>query len=393
MLNKNTKLKALAVRQTVFRNPDRRFVGRIDRRLVANFDWTLLILMILVILIGLINLYSATHHQEEHYSLFTRQLIWIFVGLVLMVFSFLINYQVFRNIAYGVMIGALLLLFVTLILGFATHGARRWLNLGFFSFQPSEVAKLALIITLAKYLSELRSVGHDLNLKDLSWAMGIVFAPALLVLFQPDLGTAILITLIGMTMILFVGVRRNILIVSGAVLLIVGFTYGYFLMPEYQMDRVKTLLRPEDDPTGKGYQISQAIIAIGSGRTLGCGFRQGTQNQLGFIPEKHNDFIFAVLGEEWGMLGGLVTLILFFALIVWGVSISMRAKDHFGALLGIGMTAFIFWHVVINIGMVMGMLPVVGVPLPFISYGRTSLLTMMMAVGFLLNISGRRYLF
>lgn len=393
MRSKNNKLKGLSVRQTVYQSPDHRFVGRIDRRLVANFDWTLLILMMLVLLIGLINLYSATHHQQAHYNLFTRQLIWIFVGLVLMVFSFLINYQVFRNVAYGIMIGAMLLLFVTLILGFATHGARRWLDLGFFSFQPSELAKLALIITLAKYLSELRNVGRDLNLKDLAWPLGFVFAPALLVLFQPDLGTAILIILIGLTMILFVGVRRRILIVSGALLLVSGFTYGYFFMPEYQMERVQTLLQPEADPTGKGYQISQAIIAIGSGRTLGCGFRKGTQNQLGFIPEKHNDFIFAVLGEEWGMVGGLATLIIFFSLVAWGINISMRAKDYFGALLGIGMTAFIFWHVVINIGMVMGLLPVVGLPLPFVSYGRTSLLTMMMAVGFLLNISSRRYIF
>jgi rod shape determining protein RodA len=192
---------------------------------------------------------------------------------------------------------------------------------------------------------------------------------------------------------LFVGVRRRVLIGVGVGGLVAAPLIFFFGLRDYQRERIWTLLDPDRDPTGTGWHIRQSLIAIGSGQFGGKGFLKGTQTKLDFLPEQHTDFIFSVLAEEWGFIGVVVVLALFFALIVWSVNIAMQSKDRFGMLLGFGLAAFIFWHVVINIGMVLGLMPVVGVPLPFISYGRTSLLTMMIAVGLLLNISGRRYIF
>ncbi|MDP8222283.1 MAG: rod shape-determining protein RodA [Candidatus Lernaella stagnicola] len=379
-------------RASIFRNPDSRYTGRIDRRLVANFDWPLLTILLLILLVGLVNLYSATHHDEVHQGRFTLQFVWILVGLVLMVLAFAVNYQVYKNLAIGILVAVVIFLLATLVIGYVSHGARRWLILGPLRFQPSEFAKLAVTLALAKFLSENQS-GAGLSIKELRWPAAIVLGPTLLVLLQPDLGTAIMTLLIAGTMILFVGVRKKTLIglgVSGAFLAPVMY---FFLLKDYQRERILTLLDPARDPTGTGWHIRQSLIAIGSGRTFGKGFLMGTQTKLDFLPEQHTDFIFSVMAEEWGFIGGFVILALFFALVMWGLNIAMQSKDEFGTLLAVGLTAFVFWHVVVNIGMVLGLLPVVGVPLPFVSYGRTSLLTMMIAVGLLLNISSRRYIF
>ncbi len=415
---------------TVYQSPDRKFTGRIDRRLVANFDWTLLAILALILVLGLINLYSATHHggrlavdgsrlsadspadpdnrqpstvnrqlapanrqpSVAHSDRFVLQLVWIFVGFVLMTVAFLVNYQLYKNAAYYVLIGVLVLLAATLILGYVSHGARRWLILGPARFQPSELAKLALVLALARYFSE-NPLDEGMGLADLRWPLAIAAAPMALVLLQPDLGTAVMLAFIAATMILFVGVRWRTLLGFGATAAVGGPLAYFFALKDYQRERILTLFDPNRDPTGTGWHIRQSLIAIGSGQLAGKGWLHGTQTKLDFLPEQHTDFIFSVLAEEWGFLGGLVALVLFFALIVWCVNIAMQSKDHFGCLLGLGLTAFIFWHVAVNIGMVLGILPVVGVPLPFMSYGRTSLLTMMIAVGMLLNISSRRYMF
>ncbi len=379
-------------RRSSQRTYGRRYAGRIDRRLVANFDWPLLVLLLLVLVVGLINLYSATYHNESHQGRFTLQFLWILVGFVLMTLAFSVNYQVFKNIAFGLLVGVVIFLLATLIIGYVSHGAKRWLILGPLRFQPSEFAKLAVILALAKFLSEQGS-GGNVTLKDLRWPAAITLAPTLLILMQPDLGTAIMILLIAGTMILFVGVQRRALIgLASATAIMAPIMYLFFLK-DYQRERIMTLLDPARDPTGTGWHIRQSLIAIGSGRTFGKGFLKGTQTKLDFLPEQHTDFIFSVMAEEWGFVGGLVVLGLFFAMVMWSLNIAMQSKDEFGVLLGVGLTAFILWHVVVNIGMVLGLLPVVGVPLPFVSYGRTSLLTMMIAIGLLLNISSRRYIF
>ncbi|NLH47523.1 MAG: rod shape-determining protein RodA [Myxococcales bacterium] len=384
--------RSTAKTQTIYRSPDHRFTGRIDRRMITNFDWPLLVIIGLFIVIGLINLYSATSHDDAHNERFVLQLIWIFVGLVLMVLSLSVNYQIYKNAAYGVMIGTIVLLLATLIIGYVSHGAKRWLLLGPVRFQPSELAKLAVVLTLAKYFSE-NAKPFGMRLKDLQWPLALIGGPTLLILMQPDLGTALMILLIATTMILFVGVRRRTLIgLSVTGLLILPMMY-FFVLQDYQRNRILTLLNPDRDPTGTGWHIRQSLIAIGSGQIFGKGWMHGTQTKLDFLPEQHTDFIFSVLAEEWGFIGGLLTLALFFILILLCLNIAMNSKDQFGTLLGVGLTAFIFWHVVVNIGMVLGLLPVVGVPLPFMSYGRTSLLTMMIAIGMLQNIASRRYIF
>jgi rod shape determining protein RodA len=385
-------LKRRQPSQTVYRGSNSRYTGRIDRRLVANFDWPLLVLLAVILLVGLINLYSATHHDELHQGRFALQLVWIFVGLVMMVLAFAVNYQVFKNLAFGILLGMVIFLLATLVIGYVSHGAKRWLILGPIRFQPSEFAKLAVVLAMAKFLSE-NQTASAMKLIDLRWPAAIVGAPTLLVLLQPDLGTAIMTTLIGATMVLFVGVRRKTLIGLGLTGIVSAPLMYFFLLKDYQRERIMTLLDPGRDPTGTGWHIRQSLIAIGSGRTFGKGYLMGTQTKLDFLPEQHTDFIFSVMAEEWGFIGGLVILGLFFALVMWSLNIAVQSKDEFGTLLGVGLTAFIFWHVVVNIGMVLGLLPVVGVPLPFISYGRTSLLTMMAAVGLLLNISSRRYMF
>jgi rod shape determining protein RodA len=379
---------------TVYQSPDHRFTGRIDRRLSANFDWTLLGILAVILTIGLVNLYSATNHDVQHAGRFVLQLVWIFVGAVLMVLAFAINYQVYKNAAFYILIAALALLLATLIIGYVSHGARRWLSLGPVRFQPSELAKLALVLALARFFAENpQDHAHGMSLRDLRWPLGITAAPTLLVLLQPDLGTAIMLLLIAATMILFVGVQWRTLAAFVGTAVVGGPLAYFFALKDYQRDRILTLFDPDRDPTGTGWHIRQSLIAIGSGQFAGKGWLKGTQTSLDFLPEQHTDFVFSVLAEEWGFVGGLVILALFFALVVWSVNIAMRSKDHFGALLGVGLAAFIFWHVIVNIGMVLGLLPVVGVPLPFISYGRTSLLTMMIAVGLLLNVSSRRYMF
>ena len=372
-------------------NPDQRFVGRIDRRLFTNFDWFLLLLVVGLCLIGLLNLYSATH-QSEHLERFRAQLVWLVVGFMLMALAFAISYHHFENNGYAILIGVMVLLVLTLALGIVSHGARRWLMIGPIRFQPSELAKIALIIALAKYLAG-NPNEHGYNLKELGPPLAIVAGPMLLVAVQPDLGTSIMLLLVAGTMLLFAGIRWRTLFgltVFGSCFSV--FTY-LFLLSEYQKNRILTLIDPNADPLGTGYHIRQSLIAIGSGRMWGKGWLHGTQANLEFLPEAHTDFAFAVFAEEWGFIGGLVVLVMYFAIVAWSLNIAQRSKDLFGSMLAVGFAALLFWHIFVNVGMVLGILPVVGLPLPFLSYGRTSLLTMMIAVGFLLNISSRRYIF
>jgi rod shape determining protein RodA len=217
--------------------------------------------------------------------------------------------------------------------------------------------------------------------------------PALLIMKQPDLGTAVMIILVAASIMLFVGVRLSTMVaIVGAIipLLFLGWQFG---LREYQKNRVLNFLNPERDPLGSGYHLIQSKIAVGSGGVIGKGYMQGTQTQLRFLPEQHTDFAFSVFAEEWGFMGCLVLLLLYMFLIMWGLQIANRCNDRFGSMLAVGVTAMLFWHVVINVGMVIGLFPVVGVPLPFFSYGGTSMVTSMMGIGILLNIHMRRFMF
>ncbi len=364
-----------------------------DRRLVAYFDWGLLGIVLTLATIGVLTIYSAVNAGGPTYqqNLYLKQLIWFGIGAVLMVVCFIFSYKRLDQYAVIIYFSCLGLLVSVLIFGKLVGGARRWLAIGPMSLQPSEIMKVALIIMLAHYFS--RHLNKDgLTLRDLIQPMMIVLLPCALILKQPDLGTAMVLVLIAGSMTLFCGIGRRtllLLVTAGAV----SIPLVWSLLKNYQKQRILTFLNPERDPLGTGYHIIQSKIAIGSGSVSGKGFLAGTQNALSFLPEQHTDFIFSVLAEEWGFMGASLVVILFLLVLLWGLNIAHKCRDPFGILLVVGVVAIIFWEMFINIGMVMGLMPVVGVTLPLISYGGSSTLTIMIAIGLLLNVSMRRFMF
>lgn len=362
----------------------------IDRRLLTHFDWPLLTLVLIISFIGVVNLYSATFGEADS-SLYTKQLLWIGIGLGLALFVTAFDYRFYRDLAYVFYAISLALLTAVLFYRTTNPEISRWIKIGPFFFQPAELTKITIILSLAKYFDRF-SKRDGYLLRDLVIPFIILLLPSLMVARQPDLGTAISLLLIGFSIILFVKVKwKSLVIMFSGGISILPFMWN-FLMP-YQKKRILTFFRPELDPLGAGYHIIQSKIAIGSGGVLGKGFLNGTQCKLRFLPAQHTDFVFSVLAEEWGLVGGLILLGLFLFLIAWALNISNLSKDRFGAIAAFGVASLIFWHVIINIGMALGIMPVVGIPLPFMSYGGSSILAMMAGVGLLLNISMRRYIF
>jgi len=364
----------------------------IDRRIIANFDWPLLLLVLTICAVGLINLYSAGHSiklvtQEPYYI---KQLKWIAIGIFFMVISFSLDYRTITRHAYLIYVVSIIMLLLVLVFGKTAQGAQRWLSFAGFSFQPSELVKLVLILVLARYFED-RRIDDKLHLSDLAVPFLLLGLPFALILKQPDLGTALIICAIFFLIVFFIGVKwRSLLLGSGALILLTPL--AWYLLRDYQKERLLTFLNPERDPLGAGYHTIQSIIAIGSGKLTGKGFLAGSQTQLKFLPEQQTDFVFSVLAEEWGFAGAILVIILLFVLVSMGLKIASGARDASGAIIAFGVTVFIALGVFINIGMALGILPVVGVPLPFLSYGGSSILVLMLGVGLLLNVSGRRFL-
>ena len=363
-----------------------------DRRLAHYFDWILLGLVLVLGGIGLVALYSAVNAGTDtlQQSLYYKQMIWFGVGLAVMVVCFLVDYKRLEQWAHFFYGGCIALLVAVMWFGKYVGGSKRWLVLGPVSFQPSELAKIAVIIVLARYYAKVVNP-RGLTLREMVHPIAMTLLPFFLIVQQPDLGTAMLLALIAVSMTVYLKIRRGdfaVVVVSCAV----AIPLVWNLLKGYQKQRILTFLDPGRDPLGAGYHVIQSKIAIGSGMLTGKGFLQGTQNALAFLPEQHTDFIFSVLAEEWGFFGSLSLLAAFLVLIIWGLNIAQKCRDPFGTILSVGVTAMIFWQVFINIGMVMGLMPVVGVPLPFISYGGSSILAMMFCVGLLLNVSMRRFM-
>jgi rod shape determining protein RodA len=364
-----------------------------DRRLLTHFDWVLLLQVCLLVGIGLVNLYSATSSWDPVGTpIYVKQFYWLGIGLCIALALCLIDYRHLEYFGLPLYLGNILLLVMVLVFGRVSMGATRWLDLGFFNLQPSELMKIMIVFILARYFSRYeKDLGFSLI--DLALPLALLGVPVLLIMKQPDLGTAMLVIFIATTMALFAGIRRRTLIfisMMGGISAVGGW---FFYLHNYQKERILTFLSPERDPLGSGYHIIQSKIAIGSGGIFGKGFMQGTQSQLSFLPERHTDFAFSVFAEEWGFVGCLLLLVLYLLLICWGIYVARRAGDRFGMFLALGVTAMLFWHIVVNLGMVIGLLPVVGVPLPLFSYGGTSMVTTMIGVGLLLNISMRRFMF
>ncbi len=364
-----------------------------DRRLVKYFDWGLLGMTVLLGFLGLVTLYSAVTSasptpQKIYYF---KQLVWYCAGLIVMVISFLINYKLLDRWANAIYAICILLLICVLLFGKYVGGARRWLILGPLSIQPSEFVKIAVIICLARYYSKIANI-RGLTLRELLTPLILAAIPIFLIVRQPDLGTAIIVVLIAGSMTVFVKIeRRSFLYIIASCTITIPMVW--FFLKGYQKKRILTFLNPELDPLGAGYHIIQSKIAIGSGMISGKGFLKGTQNALSFLPEQHTDFIFSVLAEEMGFVGSVIPLLIFMMLIIWGLNVAYRCRDPFGTILAVGISSMIFWQVFINVGMAMGLMPIVGVPLPFISYGGSSIVAMMICIGLLMNVSMRRFMF
>ncbi len=363
-----------------------------DRRFVQYFDWGLLGLALLLGCLGLLTLYSVVTAgaQTPEKMLVIKQLVWFCAGMVLMILSLLFNYKLLDRWAYTIYAVCVLLLIGVLFFGKYVSGSRRWLIMGPLSIQPSELVKIAVIIILAHYYSR-HAYTRGFTLRELIKPTVLVLIPFLLIVKQPDLGTALLVLLIAGSMTVFVKIEKR------ALLSLLGFSAAivplvWFFLKAYQKRRILTFLNPDRDPLGAGYHIIQSKIAIGSGMITGKGYLKGTQNALSFLPEQHTDFIFSVFAEEWGFVGSLILVLIFLIMIIWALNIAYGCRDPFGTILAVGISAMIFWQIVVNIGMVMGLMPVVGIPLPFISYGGSSIVTMVISIGFLINISMRRFI-
>ncbi len=363
--------------------------GSPQRRLFAHFPWHLALLVLIISALGVWNLASAT--RSAHAPVWASQMWWLGAGALAALGVALVDYRFFMRTSYVIYGIVIVLLLAVLVKGRLVMGARRWLVIGPLNVQPSELAKLAVMLALARWFhgdAEKRKGGY--GLLGIAVPGALTLLPALLILRQPDLGTALIVLAIGFTMILVAGVRwKTLALVAG--IAVVGSMLAWPHLKPYQRKRVETFLNPEGDALGAGYHATQSMIAVGSGQGLGKGWGQGTQTLLSFLPEQHTDFIFSVWAEEHGFLGSLLLLGLYYALVASALTIAGNARDRFGHFVAVGAAAMLFWHAFINMGMVTGLLPVVGVTLPLMSYGGSSAIAVYCAIGLLTNVGMRRF--
>lgn len=359
-----------------------------------KFDFNFALIILVLNLVGLINLYSASNgvNSVGISRLFWQQFVWIGLGWTVYLIVTFLNYNLIKSWSTYIYIANLLFLVAVIFVGRKSLGAQRWIDLGFFRFQPSETMKVALVLVIAKILTH-RIRTEGMGIKELFVPLVVTFIPFAVTVIQPDLGTSLLYLAVVGTTLFFVKIKKSVIVtvfVAVAVTLPVVWQFG---LKDYQKSRVLTFISPGRDPRGAGYNSIQSKIAVGSGQIFGKGFKKGTQSQLEFLPERHTDFIFSVLSEEHGFVGSLTTIALFGVLFILGLKIAQNTKDPYACIIVVGVLSIVFWHFFINIGMVMGILPIVGVPLPLISYGGSSLLTTMASLGLISSVSYHRSLF
>ena len=357
------------------------------RRFRAAVDWPLVATIVVIAALGLLNLYSAVN-GTRHAGKFDQQLRWMFVGAIAFAAFTAIDYRSLLRVAWIGFGVALVALIIVDVAGSNAKGSERWISIGTLGGQPSELAKLAVIMVLARLVSD--GAGAKPHWTTLAPKLALLCVPVVLIAVQPDLGTATLLTLI-MLSVGFLALRDLWPMVYTLFGMFLAVPILWESMHRYQKDRVLAFLDPSADSTGSGWHTLQSIFAVGSGKLLGKGYMEGTQNQFDFLPEHWTDFPFSVWAEEWGFVGSVVMLAIFAFLIVWLLNIALRARDAAGAVLCLGVAAMTFWHVIVNVAMVLGMAPVVGVTLPFISYGGSSLLTFFIGMGLCASVSLRRH--
>jgi rod shape determining protein RodA len=362
----------------------------IDRRLLQNFDWMLLLLVTSIVAAGIVNLASATHVGDELTADVRRQLFSLGIGGAALVLALVIDYRHYERLALPIFAICIALLAATLVFAPVTRGSQSWIFGG--RLQPSELAKLGLILALARYFHR-NPPGEIRRLRDLARPGLIACLPVGLIVMQRDMGVALLTLLIGSTYLAFTRIPWRAWVGVAVIGVATLISLWMFVLAPYQQRRILDVIDPGRDPLSSGYQAIQSRIAIGSGGLFGTGYRAGTQTQLRFLPTQHTDFAFSVLAEEWGFVGSCAVLLLYLTLMLWGLRVARNSKDTFGAMLAVGLVGAIFWPVVLNIGMVLGLAPVIGVPLPLFSYGGSALVTSLVGIGLLMNVSMRRYVF
>lgn len=362
----------------------------LSRRVVSQLDWLLVLVTLLLALTGVFMIYSAIHSSPVFLqnSLHLKQALWASTGLGALLCILFFDYHVFTRWAYLFYVLIIILLIAVLVSGQVVSGSKRWLVFGSMRLQPSEFARLAVILALARYFGA-REEAKAMGFKEILPPLALALAPAALIMRQPDLGTGLTLLLIAGAMLLAAGVQRKVILAVGGAAITCA-PLGWFFLKEYQRRRILTLFDPEADPLGAGYQSIQSVIAVGSGEVWGKGLLQGTQSRLHFLPEKHTDFIFSVLSEELGFLGGALVLILFFIFLLRCVSAALNAADKEGALLAVGVATAFFLYIVFNVGMTLGLMPIVGIPLPMVSYGGSAAISSFIAVALVLNVRMRR---
>lgn len=353
---------------------------------VRNINWLLVLLLGLVATTGFFALYSVAGGKIDPWA--SRQMMRFALGATLMMAVAMVDIRALMRIAYPFYFVSLVLLAIVEFFGSIGMGAQRWLDLGIINLQPSELMRLALVLALARYF-------HSLSYEDIGRVRWIVIPvlmivlPAGLVIIQPDLGTALLTMMTGAGILFLVGVRWWKFAVV-AVVALAAMPLAWQRLHGYQKDRILTFLNPERDPLGAGYHILQSKIALGSGGLWGKGFLQGTQSHLNFLPEKQTDFVFTTLAEEFGMVGGVALLAVYIMILAYGFAIGVRSRSQFGRLVAFGVTITFFIYIFVNVAMVMGLVPIVGIPLPLVSYGGTAMVTILVGFGLVLSVSIHR---
>lgn len=366
------------------------------RRLLEHVNWTLIGIIGALVVIGLINLYSAVYFwgagSDAPHTQFWSQFIWTFAGFALMFGISFIDYRLTAAVAIPLYIFVCLLIISSILMGDAIRGTHGWLKLGPISLQPAELAKLSYILVAARFFSRNTTTG-GYTLLELWQPLLLMVIPFGLIILQGDMGSSLFLICIFASLALFAGMHKKTLIVCILIATFAGgiaYTYG---LKDYQRDRILNFMNPEADMKHKGYHLVQSKIAVGSGRLFGRGYMKGNINKLEYLPERHTDFIFPVFAEEWGFVGSIVMLCLYAALMLLGVDVAARSRDRYGTFIAIGVIALLFWQMVINLGGVLGLMPLTGVTLPLMSYGGSSMIAILLSLGLLLSIHMRRFIF
>jgi rod shape determining protein RodA len=360
----------------------------VSSRTISRLDLNLLGTAIVIAAIGCVLVYSATAEGRDA-QLFGRQLVWIAVGIVAMLVFTFVDYRLLLDIALPLWIVGLALLAWLLIWGQETARVKSWIHIAGFQFQPSEFVKIFTVLLVAKHFENHKE--PYLTLRSLVILAGIVGLPVLMIVVQPDFGTAATFVPVAFAAIFLGGIKPRFWIIAVFVGLLAAPVIWFGFLQPYQKERIMIFVDPARDPRGSGYQVMQSKIAIGSGGITGKGFREGTQAKLEYLPARHTDFIFAVLGEEWGFVGVLVMLTLYLFFIVGALRIAKGARDRAGTFLAVCLTSFFIFHILINVGMQIGLLPTTGIPLPLVSYGGSSMLMFFIATGLILNVDYRKF--